>query len=53
MLSLSYTSDDRVRYLIAHDVDQRRGPFSTIHVLELLQQNLNGLPVGRAHREEV
>jgi hypothetical protein len=39
--------------LIGHDVDERGGPLSAVDVLELLEQDLDGLAVGSVHGEEV
>lgn len=39
--------------LVGHDVDQRRGPFGPVHVLELLQEDLNLLAIGSALSDEM
>lgn len=39
--------------LIGHDVDQGRRPGQSISVLELLEEDLHGLSIGRVHRQEV
>lgn len=39
--------------LIGHDIDERCRPFQTVEVLQLLQQDLNRLAVGRAHRDQM
>ena len=39
--------------VIGKDIDKRGSPLSAIDVLELLEQDLNGLAVGGVHGEEV
>ncbi len=39
--------------VIGEDVDKCSGPLSAIDILELLEQNLDGLAVGSVHGKEV
>ena len=39
--------------LIGHDVDDRGSPLGAIGVLELLEENLNGLSIGSVHRNQM
>ena len=39
--------------LVGHDVDDRGGPLGAVDVLELLEQDLDGLAVGGVHGDEV
>lgn len=39
--------------LVGHDVDQRRAPFRAVNVVELLEDDLRRLAVGRVLRDEV
>ena len=39
--------------IVGHDVHERSGPLGAIGVLELLEQDLDGLSVGRVHRDEM
>ena len=39
--------------LVGHDVDQSGRPFGLVDVLELLEENLDLLPIGSALRDQV
>ena len=39
--------------VIGEDVDERGGPLSAVDILELLEEDLDGLAVGSVHGEEV
>lgn len=39
--------------LVGHDVDEGSGPLGSICVLELFEQDLDGLAVGSVHGDEV
>lgn len=39
--------------LVGHDVDECSGPLGSVGVLELLEQDLDGLAVGSVHGDEV
>lgn len=39
--------------VIGKDIDKRGSPFGAIDILELLEQDLNGLAVGSVHGKEV
>jgi hypothetical protein len=39
--------------VVGHDVHERGGPLGAVRVLELLEEDLDGLSVGRVHCDEV
>jgi len=39
--------------IVGHDVHKRGGPLGAIGVLELLEQDLDGLAVGRVHSDQM
>lgn len=47
------TEEPLLLLLVGHDVDERGGPFRAVGILELLEQDLDGLAVGRVHCDEV
>lgn len=47
------TKEPVLLLLIGHDVDQCGGPFGPVHVLELLQEDLDLLSIGGALSDEM
>lgn len=39
--------------VVGHDVHERGGPLGAVRVLELLEEDLDGLTVGRVHCDEM